>query len=40
MTTVSAVHFLFLLLIVGTLIRLVEVHYPDTPVGRALSFIY
>ncbi len=40
MTTLSAVHFLLLLLIVGTAIRLAEVHFPDTTVGKALAFIY
>lgn len=40
MTAVSALQFLALLLIVGTAIRLFQARYPDTPIGKALMFIY
>lgn len=40
MTAVSALQFVALLIIVGTIIRLIQARYPDTAVGKALMFIY
>lgn len=32
--------FFLMLLIAGFLIRIVETRWPDSPVGRALGFVY
>jgi hypothetical protein len=40
MTAVSALHFTALLLIIGTIIRLIQSRFPDTAIGKALLFIY
>jgi len=40
MTTVSIIHFAAILLLVGTVLRLVETKWPDSAVGKALAFIY
>lgn len=37
---VSALHFAAMLLIVGLAIRMIQYHWPDSPVGRALAVIY
>lgn len=34
------IEFAALLLLVGALFRVIETKWPDTPVGKALAFIY
>jgi len=40
MQSVSVIHFAAVLIIVGTIFRLIETKWPDTVVGRALAFVY
>ncbi len=40
MNAITAFHFLLLLLLVGGVIRAVEIKFPDSAIGQALSVIY
>jgi hypothetical protein len=40
MISASVLQFTALLLIVGAVIRLIESYFPDSPLGKALAFIY
>jgi hypothetical protein len=40
MNTIDFLHFLAYLIIAGALIRTIEMHWPDSWVGRALGVIY
>jgi len=36
----EAVQFFFYLMIVGFFIRTIEIHFPDSAIGKAFAFLY
>lgn len=40
MSTIEGLHFLFYLLIIGAILRTIEMLWPDSWIGRALGVIY